>query len=162
MPRLTKMALVASVLAGGLTAGCDAEGEEIGSRGGIVVSEDGRFSVEIAPDALDHTVDVTITTVTCGTMTERAVGPCYAVGPRGTAFLFPAKISVELDDDTLEGVPASRLALSSRRELRWDLLADRDVDIEDGTISASASYLSAFAVITVDAPTPSSPKRNDR
>lgn len=156
MARLTKMVFVACAL----TAGCDSEGEQIGSRGGIVVSDDGRFEVEIAEGALDHTIDVTITTVTCGTMSARAVGPCYAVGPRGTAFLFPARVSVELDDDTIAGVPADQLALSSRRDLSWDLLADRDVDLEDGTISASASYLSAFAVITVDDATASPPTRD--
>ncbi|MBL8946376.1 MAG: hypothetical protein JNK45_24635 [Myxococcales bacterium] len=146
MARLTKMLFVACVLA----TGCDLAGETMGPRGGTVVSEDGRFSLEIAPGALDHDVEVTIATVACGAMDQTALGSCYEVGPRGTAFLFPARVTFELDADGVAGVTVDHLALSGRREHGWDLLADRAVDLEDGTVSASALYLSSFALVSVE------------
>lgn len=155
MARLTKMLFVACVLG----AGCDLAGETMGPRGGTVVSEDGRFSLEIAPGALDHDVEITIATVACGAMDQTAVGACYEVGPRGTAFLFPAKVTFELDGDSLAGVRADHLALSGRREHGWDLLADRAVDLEDGTVSASALYLSSFALVAVEDPRPGAASR---
>jgi hypothetical protein len=148
MARLAKMLFVASVLA----SGCDLAGETMGPRGGTVVSEDGRFSLEIAAGALDHDVEITIEAVSCGAMEQTAVGSCYEVGPRGTAFLFPAKVTFELDADSVASVTADHLALSGRREHGWDLLADRAVDLEDGTVSASALYLSSFALVAVEDP----------
>ena len=158
MAPLAKILFVASILA----AGCDLAGETIGPRGGVVVSEDGRFSVEIAAGALDRDVDITIEAVSCGETDGLALGPCYEVGPRGTAFLFPAKVTMELDAGEFDAVSADRLALSSRREQHWDLLADRKVDLDDGTVSASASYLSSFAVVSMaDEPHGSATRNHD-
>lgn len=146
MARLDKMLIAAVVLA----SGCQLEGEIVGPRGGTIVSEDGRFSVEIAPGALDRDVEITIETAPCGAMKGVAIGDCYEVGPRGTSFSFPAKVTFELDDDQIAGIRADELALSSQRNDDWSLLADRSVDVEDGTICASAMYLSSFAVIALD------------
>lgn len=145
MARLANMLFVAGFLA----AGCDLDGQVVGPRGGTVVSEDGRFSIEIAPGALEREVEITISAVGCGAMAAVAMAPCYDVGPRGTSFLFPAKITFELEDAQLERVGADRLALSGRRDLDWSLLADRTIDVEDGTLSASAAYLSSFALVAV-------------
>lgn len=150
MTRLDTMLFSAVVLATSLGVGCHIEGEIVGARGGTIVSEDGRFSVEIAAGALDHDVEITIETVPCGAMKGVAIGSCYEVGPRGTAFSFPAKVTFELDDDQIAGISADELALSGQKDDDWSLLADRTVDVEDGTISASATYLSSFAVIAVD------------
>jgi len=150
MTRLHTMLLGAVVLATSSGIGCHLEGEVVGSRGGTIVSDDGRFSVEIAAGALDHDVEITIVTAPCGEMKGVAIGSCYEVGPRGTAFAFPAKVTFELDDDQIDGISADELALSGQRDENWSLLADRTVDIDDGTISASATYLSSFAVIAVD------------
>jgi hypothetical protein len=146
MTRLDTMLFSALVLA----TGCQPAGEVVGPRGGTVVSEDGRFSVEIAPGALDREVEITIETIPCGEMTGVAIGSCYEVGPRGTAFSFPAKVTFELDDDQIAGVTADRLALSGQKQNAWALLADRTVDVEDGTVCGSATYLSSFAVVAVD------------
>jgi hypothetical protein len=144
MARLTQISILAIVVA----TGCQETGETIGLRGGTIVSDDGRFSLEIAPGALEHPVDITITAADCNEMGIIAVGPCYTVGPRGTGFLFPAKVTYELDDE-LELAEPDDLAVSTQREHKWKLLADRVVDVEDGTLTASAVYLSSFAIVTV-------------
>src|SRR5688500_13812379 len=147
MKQLDTMLFGAVVLAAFLPTGCHLEGEVIGPRGGMVVSDDGRFSVEIAAGALDHDVEISIDTVPCGAMKGVAIGSCSEVGPRGTASSYPAKVTFELDDDQVAGISADQLALSGQKEDAWSLLADRTVDVEDGTICGSATYLSSFAVI---------------
>jgi hypothetical protein len=145
MTRLAKLLCSISVL----VAGCDLAGQTVGPRGGTVVSEDGRFSVEIAPGALEEMVEITIEERACAAIDVDAIGPCYEVGPRGTAFLFPARVVVELDGGDIAGATGERLALSTERDAKWRLLADRDFDLEDGTLSASAAYLSSFAVVAM-------------
>ena len=144
MARLTKISMLAIACA----TGCATQGgETVGTRGGTVISDDGRFSVEIRPGALEEDVDITIEEVDCAQMSVAAVGPCYEVGPRGTAFLFPAKVTYELDDADLEG--ADSLAFKVQKNEAWKLLADRVVAVDDGTLTASAVYLSSFAIVTV-------------
>jgi hypothetical protein len=145
MARLTQI----SMLAIAVTTGCQEQGETIGPRGGTLISDDGRFTLEIAAGALDHDVDITIDEGDCGEMGVSAIGPCYAIEPRGTGFLFPAKVTYELGDE-LQEFDADELALSMEREDNWKLLADRVVDVEDGTVTASAVYLSAIAIVTVE------------
>ncbi len=144
MARLTKISMLAIAFA---TACQSADGETVGPRGGMVVSDDGRLSLEVRPGALEDEVDITIEEIDCGAMEIAAVGPCYEVGPRGTAFLFPAKLTYELDDADLDD--ADDLAFSVQREETWKLLADRVVDLEDGTLTGSAIYLSSFAIVSV-------------
>lgn len=129
-----------------LVAGCESSGDSVGPRGGTIVSEDGRFSLEIRPGALEDDVDIAIHEVGCGSMGVDAVGPCYRVTPAGTGFLLPATVSFELDGETHDGVPAHELALIVAHGNDWTVLADRDLDIEDGRLTASAVYLSSFAV----------------
>lgn len=127
-------------------SGCESGGDTIGPRGGTIVSEDGRFSVEIRPGALEDDLEIAIAEVECTSMHVDAVGPCYEVSPAGVGFLFPATVTFELDGEMHDGVPVDDLALLVARGPEWTVLADRHLDVEDGTISASAVYLSSFAV----------------
>lgn len=144
--RLANIALVACVT----LTGCDGtDGETVGPRGGTVVSADGRLSLEIAEGALSHDVDITIDQVDCTAMHLDALGPCYEVGPRGTGFLFPARLTLELEAADLDDAGDRELGLWAQREATWNLLADRDFDAENGTLTASATYLSSFAVVAL-------------
>lgn len=136
-----------SVLALATVGACSGEGETIGPRGGSIVSDDGRFSLEVPAGALSHDVTITIDEVDCAGMAlAHAVGTCYQLGPRGTGFLYPATVTYELDE-SLDGVRPESLALSVRRNSGWNLLADRVVDRDEGILQASAGYLSAFAIV---------------
>jgi hypothetical protein len=136
---------------GVLATGCETGGESIGPRGGTVVSEDGRFALEIPAGALDEEVDVSIEEAPC---TEPgAIGPCYAVGPRGTAFKLPATASYELGGMDLGDVDPNDLHLVIERDGRWNMLADLSIDFDGEVVEASALYLSSFGIVAIESPT---------
>ena len=128
-----------------LTACEQGGGDELGPRGGTVVSEDGRLSVEIRPGALDEDISIAMHEVPCASMDIDALG-CYQVSPKGVGFSFPARVTFELDDATLDGGPADELAILVAHGHDWNMLADRAIDVDNGTLSGSAVYLSSFAV----------------
>jgi hypothetical protein len=66
------------------------------------------------------------------------------VSPRGTALAVPATITYELEPDDMA---AEGLTWVSERGGAWFPMADRDLDAEDMTLSASATYLSNFSVV---------------
>jgi hypothetical protein len=123
--------------------GCDQASDGIGPRGGEIVSADGRLTLTVPEGALDQTVAIEIAEVT--DRPDGAVGPAYELLPAGTSFTRPATVTFELEDDDLQYY--SDLALVSHKEDQWYYMADRDLDVEDMTLSASAAYLSAFAVV---------------
>lgn len=142
MNHIVKIALAAAVL----VTGCDeGEGTTIDERGGFIVSDDGRFSIEIPEGALDHEVDITIEEVEC--MQPNSIGPCYEVGPIGLPLLFPAEVVYELDEEMMEGVFAEELEVLIEGEDDWRPLPDRRVDMGNEIVTASAVYLSSYAVV---------------
>lgn len=133
-----------------LATGCDEQqGVEIGSRGGVVVSEDGRFSLEITTGALEQAVAITIDEVECGA--PKAVVPCYELGPVGLPLLRPATARYELDEGGLEDIDVEDIELLTEREDAWRPLADHDVDLEHEVVIASTVYISTYAVV-IDEP----------
>ena len=141
MNHIMKVALVAVV---SMTGCSEEEGTTIDARGGIVVSDDGRFSLEIPPGALDQPVDITIDAVECEQ--HDAVGPCYEVGPIGMPLLFPGEVVYELDAEVMNDLDPEDLMVLTERDEDWKPLADHDVDT-DGFVTASAVYLSSYAVV---------------
>ena len=145
MNHIVKIALAAAVL----VTGCDeGDGTTVGPRGGMIVSDDGRFSIEIPGGALEHDVEITIDEVDC--MQPEAIGPCYEVGPVGLPLLFPGEVVYELDAEMMEGLSAEQLAVLVEREDDWKPLADHRVDMADEIVTASAVYLSSYAVVTTE------------
>ena len=130
-----------------LIGGCEAAPEAIGPQGGTVVSDDGRFSLEIPPGALDTHVKVTITSVECEL--PSALGPCYRLAPRGLGFMLPATVTYELGGMELDAVDRRALNVIAERDEGWNVLADQVVDLEDEVLTASALYLSSYAMIAL-------------
>lgn len=139
------MAALATLLA---VTGCEqVEGETIGPRGGVVLSDDGQFSVEIPAGALDEEIEVTLHAVDCGA--QDALAGCYEVGPVGLPLRRPAQVVYEVDAQMMETFGPDELAVVVENEDAWDVLADRRVDLDDITVSASAVYLSSFALVAI-------------
>src|SRR5262245_57668911 len=114
MTHIVKLAFAAAV-ASILVTGCnEPEGTVVGPRGGQVVSEDGRFTLEIPEGALDQEVDITIEQVECDPPT--AIGMCYEVGPIGLPLLFPGTIVYDIDPEELDGFVAEELTVLTERE----------------------------------------------
>lgn len=139
----TKTALLAAFAT--VAVGCDATGETIGPRGGTLVSEDGRFSLDIPAGALEADLDLSIEEVECGL--GEAIGSCYAVFPRGTTFLLPAEVAYEVADmdevDEYVGVVAEAAH-------GWQMLPDRDVDLEDAVVYGSSMVLTEYGLAKVE------------
>lgn len=142
MEHIAKVALSAALL---MTGCSEEEGTTIDARGGIVISDDGRFSLEIPEGALDQPVDITIEQVECDQ--PSVVGPCYEVGPVGMPLLFPGTIVYELDAGAMDDIDPEELTVLTEREMDWKPLADHRVDMGDEIVTASAVYLSSYAVV---------------
>lgn len=128
-----------------VATGCDAwDGQGIGSEGGVVVSDDGRMSLEIPAGALEESVEITIVA------TEGAEGeaPIYVIEPMGLTFEKPTELVYEYDveDAMLGEEDPEALELVTMRELGWDYLPDRKHRADEQTISVS---LMALAPVTV-------------
>jgi len=146
MSHIVKLAFAAAMI---LTTGCNEEqGTPIGPRGGVVASEDGRFTLEIPEGALDHEVDITIEEVECEQPT--AIDTCYEIGPVGMPLLFPGTIVYDVDPEELDGLSAEELTVLTEREEDWKPLADHRIDMAHAQVTASAVYLSSYAVVVMD------------
>ncbi len=144
MNHIAKIVLAGAVL----VTGCSEEGTTVGSRGGVVVSSDGHFTLEIPEGALESDVTITIDEVACEQ--PEALGPCYEVGPVGMPLLFPGTIIYEIDREELEGFEADDVTVLTQGESEWRPLSDHHVDMGHAEVVASAVYLSSFAVVALD------------
>ena len=141
MTHIVKLAVAAAIL----VTGCSEEATSVGPRGGVVASDDGRFTLEIPEGALDQEVDITIDEVECEQPT--AIGTCYEVGPIGLPLLFPGTIVYDIDPEELEGLSPEDFLVLTQGEEDWKPLADHRVDMADAVVTASAVYLSSYAVV---------------
>ncbi|MEM6293331.1 MAG: hypothetical protein AAGA54_18810 [Myxococcota bacterium] len=136
--------LLVGAMGASVLVGCDASGETVGPRGGTLVSDDGRFSLEIPAGALDEAVELSIEEVECDL--GDAIGACYEVSPRGTAFVLPVEVAYEVADmDITESVGVVAEAADG-----WRVLPDRDVDLDDAVVYGSAMYLSQYGLARVE------------
>ena len=145
MSYIVKLAIVAAAI---VLTGCEGEGTTVGPRGGVVVSDDGRFTLEIPEGALEQEVDITIDEVECDPPT--AIDTCYEIGPVGMPLLFPGTIVYDIDPEELDGFSAEELTVLTEREQDWKPLADHRIDMAQAQVTASAVYLSSYAVVVMD------------
>ena len=135
------LALVSTVVA----TGCDlAVGDQVGRDGGVVLSDDGRMSLEIPAGALDRSVEITITAVPG---VDGSASDLYVMEPMGLVFERPVTVTFDYDGETLGDAEADDLTLVAQREADWAYLGDQLVDDEDQTVSAALMALSAVTVI---------------
>jgi len=145
MTHIVKLVIAAAIV----LTGCDqGEGTTVGPRGGVVASEDGRFTLEIPEGALEQDVEITIEEVECDP--PSAIDSCYEMGPVGLPLLFPGTIVYDVNPEELDGLTADDLTVLVEREEDWKPLADHRVDMAQAQVTASAVYLSSFAVVVVD------------
>ena len=146
--------LFAFALCATAVAACDAgDGTPIGPEGGVVVSDDGRLTVEIPAGALDEVVDVSIHAVEDGPSGEDAAVRAYSIEPLGTALVLPAHIEYDwtvqpaADALSLDATTVEDPSLFIERGPQWQALADRSIDVDAGYVSGSAHYLGVIAVV---------------
>lgn len=148
--KTTATMLTLCVLAG-VATGCDAQGETVGPRGGIVMSDDGLVTLEIPEGALMEDVEITIEAVDADVDSDTTV---YAIEPAGFALLRPATLSYDLatsfEERSLElsATDMNDLVLVSEKAGRWHAMSDRDVDMDAGILSASVLFFSSYTVVS--------------
>ena len=137
-------------------AGCE-QGETVGPRGGTVMSDDGRVTLDIPEGALSSDVEITIEVV--DDAPAGVVGTVYAIEPAGVSLLFPATLTYDLaadgDDERaaetaldLAGLEMDDLVLVTEKADRWQPMADREVDADAEIITASVLYFSSYALVS--------------
>jgi hypothetical protein len=67
----------------------------------------------------------------------------------GTPLLFPAEVIYEVDPEMFDHFRPDELAVMVEKANKWNYLADRHVDAEIQIVSASAVYLSSFALVSM-------------
>ncbi len=150
--RLAAFAL-ALAAAGAMLGGCDqGSGTPVGPEGGVVVSEDGRLSLEIPAGALDETLDISIHAVEDGPEGDHSAIRAYAIEPLGTPLVLPARVEYDWTVDPVDTLSSASGSMDDptlviERGPEWRQLADRDIDLDAGYVSASAHYLGVVAVV---------------
>jgi hypothetical protein len=141
-----RTAFAALLLTSTVATGCDLVGsvEGVGREGGVVVSDDGRLSLEIPAGALDESVEITITAVAGP---EGAASSLYVMQPMGLVFDRPVVVTFDYDAETLGDAEAGDLTIVAQREADWAYLGDQRVDEGDETLSARLIALSAVTVV---------------
>lgn len=135
----------AALLLSTVATGCDAwNADGIGAEGGVVVSADGRMTLEVPPGALDEAVEITIE-ITEGT--EGTLAPIYVIEPMGLSFRYPTELVYDYDAEGPGDLDPEALELVTYREAGWDYLPDRKLDADDQTLSVSLMALSAVTVV---------------
>jgi len=142
--RSTSLLLAVSTLCA-TVAGCDPVGDDVvGPEGGVVVSEDGRLTIDIPEGALDEPVEIIIEEA--DELPEGALGPAYEVLPHGTVFNAPVHVLYNYSAQGMD-VADEEVGFVVERTDGWVELADRHVFEGENIISASALYLSTFCVV---------------
>ncbi|MBL4688713.1 MAG: hypothetical protein JKY37_29260 [Nannocystaceae bacterium] len=137
--------LIAVCLAGAI-GGCEQQdGTVVGPRGATMTSDDGRFTLEVPAGALAESVEITIDEVDCEP--ADAVDTCYEVGPVGLALLTPARVIYDVDTAMFDDFQTDDLALVGEGREAWSELADPRFELLEGSVSASAVYLTSYALV---------------
>lgn len=152
-PRMTATkTMLAAVLGLCVLSGCDEQGETIGKRGGTVMSDDGRLTLDIPAGALDHEVEVRIEAV--DDAPRGTVGTVYAIEPLGLQLAVPATLTYDLASDEedrsldLTSAQLDKLVLVTEKAARWEKMSDRELDSDAETLSASVLYFSSYAIVS--------------
>lgn len=124
----------------GMPDACGLESAElIGPEGGIVVSDDGRLSLEIPEDALREPTEVSLHGVDCDV---EALASCYSVG--GDAVQFERPVTVVYEAAELQSM--DDVALLYRGSTGWMRMPDAQIDRDDEIVMGTIMFASSISV----------------
>lgn len=113
--------------------------EFIGPEGGVVISEDGRLSLEVPEGALSKPTEVSVEQVECE---EEGQADCYSVGPAEIQFSRPVMVVYEAG----ELPEMDDVALLYKGANGWMRMADAQVDTEDEIVMGTIMFASSISV----------------
>ena len=126
----------------------------IGPTGGEVCLPDQRVCIELPPGALERSVTIRIAPTS--DVPPGALSDGYEIGPSGTAFLKPAKVTFKIESffEADSGVDPVLLRLFTKYEgaADWEALGSPvpPLDRVRRTLSGTVDHLSPFVVLRVD------------
>lgn len=130
-------------------AACDDGSTIVGPEGGVVTSYDGRVALYIPEGALDEEVAIYIDDIDEGP--EGAVGPTYEITPRLTFLNAPADLvydfGLDAEERQLPLTDMSNARIVTETATGWAALPDHEVDLEEGTATASVLYFSSYSIV---------------
>jgi hypothetical protein len=134
--------VLTALLTASVLAGCAAEvdGDVVGPRGGILVSDDGQLTVEIRENALQDEMALSVVATPCDDPTLQA---CYAFEPWGVMLAAPAWIVFEPQSQLM---PVDHVKLKVEGEQGYVPMSDANCDPEQGKAWATVMYLTSVAV----------------
>ena len=121
----------------------------VGMTGGMVASSDGALQVVIPAGALSGDVMVTIEpTAAPG---AGSLGKVYEIGPTGTQFATPVKLTLDYSALSLSGTDPSMLREATFAAGSWQILSGASVDMQGQTVSGTTTHLSPYGITTAAA-----------
>lgn len=132
--------LVLAAMSVGMPDACGLGANEvIGPEGGLVLSDDGRLSLEVPAGALDEPTEVFVEPVECE---AEGLADCYSVGPSVVQFSLPVTVVYEAAElSTMDGV-----ALLYKGSNGWMRMPDAQIDREDEIVMGTIMVASSISV----------------
>ena len=132
--------LALAAMSVGMPDACGLDSSEfIGPEGGVVISEDGRLSLEVPEGALSKPTEVSVEQVECE---EEGQADCYSVGPAEIQFSRPVMVVYEAG----ELPEMDDVALLYKGANGWMRMADAQVDTEDEIVMGTIMFASSISV----------------
>src|SRR4029079_15729510 len=76
-----------------------------------------------------------------------AVSTVYEIGPTGTQFAMPVRLTLHYTDGSLASTRASMLRVATFAGGSWQILSGAEVDTNARTVSGLTTHLSPYAII---------------
>ncbi len=128
------------------TATGDAVQTMVPTTGGTLVSADGRLTLEVPPGALQASRLLSIAPIT--NQAPGGVGVAYRLGPDGTAFSAPVKLTFKYGDADIAGSEALALKVATQNaDGSWGALKSDTRDDAAKTIGAETSHFSDWSLV---------------
>lgn len=125
------------------TTGGQTSANEIGPEGGTLVSTDGVVRIVVPAGALDQTVTFSIGPDPSAPGGH--LGEAYDIGPSGTEFAIPAKVTFNYAGSE----PLGELRVATAEGRSWAALDGATVDEASNEVAGLTSHLSLFALVSV-------------
>lgn len=111
----------------------------IGPEGGVVISEDGRLSLEVPEGALSEPTEVSLVAVACE---AEGLADCYSVG--GEAVQFARPVTVVYEAGELQSM--DDVVLLYKGSSGWIRMPDAQIDREDEIVMGTIMFASSISV----------------
>jgi hypothetical protein len=116
----------------------------IGVDGGSVTTSDGLVTIDVPAGALAG--DTTLTIAPVQNAPPGFAGTVYEIGPTGTQFSSPAKLTFKYDPAALSGMDPNDLQVVTESGGAWTMVGVSSTDQSTNTVSALTLHLSQYSV----------------